>query len=139
MLTDKKVNRVLIPILAIVLIYSAFKTIATNNKESELKLKYNYVVGEITDHKVFGLSETYYIHYKYKVSGTEYSKSVNNSFNYTDCERTRNCIGLKHVVYYDIDNPENAFMDFDITELEMKNKNIQQENIKQRIKELKTE
>ena len=139
MLTDKKVYRFLIPILAIVLIYSIFKTIKTDEKEKQLELEYNYVIGEITDHKIFGIAETYYIYYKYKVNGIEYSKSENNSLKYSDCERTRNCIGLKHVVYYDIDNPNSAFMDFDLTESEMKRKNIKLKNIKERIEKLKQE
>jgi len=139
MLTDQKVNRFLIPILVIVLIYSLFKTIKTDKQENLLESENNYVIGEITDHKIFGLAESYYIYYKYKVNGIEYSKSVNNSFNYSDCERTRSCIGLKHVVFYNIDNPEDAFMDFDLTELEMNKRNIKRKNINERIKELKIE
>ena len=108
-------------------------------KENQLKLEYDYVIGEITDHKVFGIAESYYIYYKYQVNGIEYSKSVNNSFKYTNCEKTRDCIGLKHVVYYDINNPESAFMDFDLTELEMKRKSIQRKNIRERIEKLKIE
>ncbi|MFK5983592.1 MAG: hypothetical protein QM499_11805 [Flavobacteriaceae bacterium] len=137
--TNQKTKRILVPILIIVLIYSVFKTINTSKKEKQLEFEYNYTIGEITDHKIFGLAESYYIYYKYNVNGIEYSKSVNNSFNYSDCERTRSCIGLKHVVFYNIDNPEDAFMDFDLTELEMNKRNIQRKNINERIKELKIE
>jgi hypothetical protein len=136
---NPKTTRILIPILIIVLAYSVFKTLKRDKKESQLELEYNYVIGEIIDHKISGLAETYYIFYKYNVNGIEYSKSVNNSFKYSDCEKTQKCIGIKHVVYYDINNPENAFMDFDITELELNKKKNQLKNIKERIKKLKTE
>ncbi|WP_055442119.1 hypothetical protein [Lacinutrix himadriensis] len=138
-MTDQKVNRILIPVVIIVVIFSIFKTIRNDKKEEQLKLEYNYVIGEITNHYSLGLEASYYINFKYIVDGTEYSKSVNYSFKYADCERTRNCIGLKHVVYFDIDNPESAFMDFDLTELDMKRKNIKRKNIKERIEKLKVE
>ncbi|MBA6157195.1 hypothetical protein H3Z83_11790 [Tenacibaculum sp. S7007] len=132
-MTDQKVNRFLIPIAVIVVIFSIFKTIKNDKKEEQLKLENNYVIGEITDHKVTGLAETYHIYYKYSVDGTEYSKSVNYSFKYSDCQRTKNCIGVKHPVYYDIENPNNAFMDFNSTELDLKKLNIQKKRFKERI------
>ena len=135
-MTDKKAKLFLLPILIIIVIYSIFKTIKTEKNENQLKAENNYVIGEITDHKVYGLAESYYIHYKYSVNGTEYSKSMNNSFKYTDCEKTRNCIGMKHVVYYDIKNPKNAFMDLNLTELEMYRKNVKKNNVKERMNKL---
>lgn len=139
MLNNKKENLFLIPLIALVLIYSIYQTIKNDKDEHQLRLENNYVIGEITNHEIFGISESYYIYYKYNVNGIEYSKFVNNGFVYTDCERTRKCIGLKHVVYFDPNNPENAFMDFELTDLDIKKRNLIKEKMKARINNLKKE
>src|SRR5690606_41258015 len=116
MFANIKKNPFLILAVIIVLIFSISKTIEREEKKKQFELNNNYVIGEITDHKVFGNGDSYYIYYKYIVNGIEYSKCVNNSFKYSDCEKTRSCIGLRHVVYYDINNPNDAFMDFNYSE-----------------------
>jgi hypothetical protein len=88
------------------------------------------VIGEIIDHRISGMAETYTLYFKYSVNGNQYSKSINNSFKYTDCEKNRECIGIKHIVYYDIDNPSNAFMDFNSTDLELKKLDVKKYKFK---------
>ena len=118
-MTDKNVKTFLIPILIIVLAYSIFQTIESDKSERQLREENNYTIGVITNHRITGMAETYNISFTYSVNEQEYIKTVSHRWHYSDCENTRNCIGLKHVVYYDIENPKNAFMDFDITQRDM--------------------
>ncbi|MFD2915494.1 hypothetical protein [Psychroserpens luteus] len=139
MLTDKKVNRFLIPILAIVIIYSIFKQIRTDKNENQLESENNYVIGEIIDHRISGIAENYYVEYKYFVNGIKYVKSEFYADKFRDCHQTKKCIGLEYIVFYESKKPENAFMDFDLTELDMKKKNVKLKNIKEQLEKYKTE
>ncbi len=106
-------KKVQISIIIFILAIASIKSFKKENKEIDLKKENNFTIGQIVDHKVYGLSETYYIKFSYSVNGVEYMNSVNNSWKFTDCYKTRKCIGRKFIVYYDKKNPENSFMDFD--------------------------
>jgi len=138
-LTDQKVKRFLIPIVIIVIIFSVFKQIRSDKNEKQLKLENNYVIGEITDFYSLGLEATYYIHFEYIIDGIKYEKSKNTYSIYPDCEKTKNCIGIKHPVYYDVKNPNNAFMDFNLTESEFYKRTKEKKKIKEQIDQLKIE
>lgn len=125
--------------MIIVIIFSIFKQIRRDKNEKQLKLENNFVIGEITDYYSLGFDVTVYIHFEYIIDGIKYEKSVNTNSMYPDCEETKNCIGTKHPVYYDIENPNNAFMDFNLTESELKKLNIEKSRIKERINKLRTE
>lgn len=118
------------------MIFSIFKTIKSDKNEKQLKLENNYVIGEITEYNSIGLEASYYIHFTYIVDGIRYEKSVNKSSVHCDCQHTKYCIGFMHPVYYDIENPKNAFMDFSLTELEFNRENFLKVKLGKRLKEL---
>lgn len=100
-------------ILFVVLCFSVYKTINKSDKKELYKSQDNYVIGEIINHKVTGLSETYYVTFKYSVSGKNYTKSTNYSKKFVDCYKTRDCIGKKFKVYYNNNDPDEAYIDFE--------------------------
>ena len=120
MLTDKKINQFLIPILVIVVIYSIFKQIKSDQNENELRGQNDYVIGKIIDHRVSGIHENFYVEYEYYVDNIKYTKTEYYREKFRDCHETKKCIGLEYIVFYELNNPENAFMDFDLTELDIK-------------------
>lgn len=98
-----------------------------------------YVIGKIIDHRISGIHENFYVEYEYYVDSIKYTKTEYYREKFRDCHQTRKCIGLEFVVFYELENPENAFMDFDLTELDIKKKNIRLKNIKERLEKYKTE
>lgn len=111
-MTNFRNENVLLIILGIVLLISFYKSYNNNISEKELKGKGYFTVGEIIDHRVSGLSETYTVEYEYEIRDDIYTKSVNYDFKFINCYSTRECIGKKFKVYYDPENPEENYIDF---------------------------
>lgn len=109
---ERNRNIILTFILIVVLGYSIFKTNDSRNLKNQLKNQNTFTIGEITQHKVTGIAETYYIYYTYEVNGIKYNNFENSSDKYVDCSTTESCLGKKHKVYYNLNNPKEAFMDF---------------------------
>ena len=127
------------PIAIIVVIISIFKTVKNHNREEQLKLENNYVIGKIIDHTVSGIHENFYVEYQYFVNNQKYTKTEYYRERFRDCYLNKKCIGLEYVVFYEKKNPENAFMDFDLTELDMRMKNVKMKNLKERFEKYKVE
>jgi len=133
MLSDKKMKQILIPIALIVVIFSVVKSINSNKKESELKEENNYVVGEIIDHNISGIAENYFVKYEYYVDGKKFHKTEYYADQFRNCHETRDCIGLKFIVFYKKENPEIAFMDFELQEKDLKIRNLKQKEIQKKL------
>lgn len=109
-LENKKIQVI---VLVVILSFSLWKTINIKDKNQKLFNIGDTTIGVIVDHTVIGYAETYYVGYVYKVAGIEYSKSINYSFDFITCHRTRDCIGRRFTVYYNPDDPKEAYIDFD--------------------------
>ena len=118
LLKDSKVQ---VAIVIIVFLISILNTRNNDIKNQDLKSQNNFTIGRITDSYSTGAEYgTQYIEYSYSVDKKDYIKSVNYIEKFLGCNRSRNCIGRKFVVYYDKNNPEKSFMDFDEEKYERK-------------------
>lgn len=104
--------RVQTVIIVVIFICSFIWTRNENLKNENLKKSGVATIGTIIDRYVTGNNETYYVKYTYSIDEEIYTKSVNYSWKFSNCEKTRDCIGRKFTVYYDKDNPDNSFIDF---------------------------
>ncbi len=136
MITDKKLQKILIPVLIIVIIFSISKSIKSSKKEDNLKAKNDYVIGEIIDHKISGIAENYFVEYEYFVDGKKFKKTDYYADKYRNCYETRDCIGLKFIVFYKKENPEIAFMDFDLNAKDLNLIEIKQKEIERKLESL---
>ena len=136
MITDKKLQKILIPVLIIVIIFSISKSIKSGKEDDNLKAKNDYVIGEIIDHKISGIAENYFVEYEYFVDGKKFEKTEYYADKYRNCHETRDCIGLKFIVFYKKENPEIAFMDFDLKETDLEFKENEQREIQKKLESL---
>lgn len=99
-------------IVVLIVGFSLFKTIKKNDREELFREHGWSTIGTITGHNMSGKAETYYVKYTYSVDGKTYNKNVNYSGDFIDCYKMGKCIGRKFVVYYNKENPEEAYIDF---------------------------
>lgn len=105
-------TKVQLIVIAVVIGFSIFKTIGEKSENNSLKGDGTYTIAKIINHSVIGYAEAYYVEYEFFVNNKKYVKSVNYSRKFIDCYKTKECIGRKFVVYYNRENPDEAYVDF---------------------------
>jgi|SRR5690606_25486151 len=108
-----KDSRIQLVLVVLILGFFYFRTLNKNKKINTFKNKNSYTIGEIIDQNISGFNENFYVKFIYEVNGKRYTESVDNPYEFRDCYKTRECIGKKFVVYFNPDNPEEAYIDFD--------------------------
>lgn len=96
----------------LLLLFFSIRSYFQDTRMEEYKEIGSYTLGEIIDHNVSGYNENYYIKYLYYVDDLAYTKSEHYSKKYRGCHEDRMCIGLKFIVYFNPENPKDAFIDF---------------------------
>ena len=100
-------------IIITALYFSYIKTIKNNKNNNNLIKKGYQTTGIIIDQYSTGYSNTHRVKFSYMVNNIKYTKSVIEGLKFIGCDVSRKCIGRKFVVYFDIDNPKNVYIDFD--------------------------
>lgn len=107
-----KDSRVQFVLVVLILCFFYVRTLNRNNRMQTFKDDGSYTIGEIIDHNISGFNENFYVKYIYEVDDRKYIESVDNPYEFRDCYKTRDCIGKKFIVYYNPNNPKEAYIDF---------------------------
>lgn len=79
-------------------------------KDSRISSRPAQTTGVIIDYYVI-FPQSHYLEYEYKVSGLIYTKRVPADKVFKDCEKNKECIGLRFLVIYEYKNPSNSRID----------------------------
>ena len=107
---DKNVLKKIAPylILVFIAIFGYYSDKKTEKKIKKYKTEKSIAVGTISEYVSIGggSNSKIYIQFHYKVKGIEYKSSKSKGFG--DC---RNCEEKKYKVYYNKENPKEAYID----------------------------
>jgi hypothetical protein len=103
----KKIEKIIMGLFIIFLF--CYYLIEWTNERKALKSN-GQTIGKIINYYVI-FPQSHYLVYEYEVNNYKYKKSVSAQRIFKNCEKDKNCFGLKFLVIYEVDNPSNSFID----------------------------
>jgi hypothetical protein len=97
-------------VIAILLLFIGKKLYKDYRDKIEIEENLAIVEGEIIDYYIVG-TDSPYLTYKFQVGSQQYEKTRSVFATFMGCEKTKQCIGRKFIVYYSRNNPEKSEID----------------------------
>ncbi|MCX2744925.1 hypothetical protein OO013_13665 [Mangrovivirga sp. M17] len=107
----KQIKRIISFIfIAIMLFFISSELINDYRSKQDIEENFATTEGEIIDYYIVG-TDSPYLKYQYMVDGKSYKKSTSVFSAFMGCEKSKECLGRKFVVYYSKVNPLNSKID----------------------------